>query len=66
MLDRDKDELLKKAYSAIVLYLSGGVLRKVALEKTDAGLWQKLENLYIAKSLTNRLYLKKQLFSIQM
>ena len=64
--DEEKDELLEKAYGQILLFLSDGVLRKVVQEKTAAGIWQKLENLYITKSLTNRLYLKKRLFTLQM
>ena len=53
--DEEKDELLEKAYGQIVLFFSDGVLRKVVQEKTAAGMWQKLKNLYITKSLTNRL-----------
>ena len=64
--DEEKDELLEKAYGQILLFLSDGVLRKVVQEKTAAGIWQKLENLYITKSLTNCLYLKKRLFTLQM
>ena len=64
--DEEKDKLLEKAYGQIVLFFSDGVLRKVVQEKTVAGIWQKLENLYITKSLTNRLYLKKRLFTLQM
>jgi len=52
-------ELDEKAHSAILLSLSGGVLREVASEETAAGLWKKLENLYMKKSLTNQLYLKQ-------
>ncbi|XXG89857.1 hypothetical protein AAC387_Pa12g1759 [Persea americana] len=64
--DEEKDGLLEKAYGQILLFLSDGVLRKVVQEETVAGIWQKLENLYITKSLTNRLYLKKRLFTLQM
>ena len=64
--NEEKDELLEKAYGRIVLFLSDGVLRKVVQKKTAAGMWQKLENLYIMKSLTNCLYLKKRLFTLQM
>ncbi|XXG39781.1 hypothetical protein AAC387_Pa01g0653 [Persea americana] len=64
--DEEKDELLEKAYGQILLFFSDGVLRKVVQEKTAAGIWQKLENLYITKSLMNCLYLKKRLFTLQM
>ena len=38
----------------------------MAKEKTVAGLWAKLENLYMTKSLANRLYIKKKMFSLKM
>jgi len=41
-------------------------LRKVANEEIVAGLWKRLENLYMKKSLTNRLYLKQRLYTIKM
>lgn len=37
MSDKGKDELLEKAYGAIVLHLSDKVLRKVARGETIAG-----------------------------
>jgi len=58
-------EFDEKAYSAILLSLSNGVLREVADEETAAGLWKKLENLYMKKSLTNRLYLKQRLYTLK-
>ena len=66
MSESNKDELLEKAYSALVLCLSDGVLQKVAGEQTASELWQKLENLYVDKSLENRLYLKKKLLNLKM
>jgi hypothetical protein len=59
-------ELKEKAHSAILLSLSDWVLRKVANEEIVAGLWKRLENLYMKKSLTNRLYLKQRLYTIKM
>ncbi|KAH9751243.1 Integrase catalytic domain-containing protein [Citrus sinensis] len=40
--------------------------RKGAKEKTVAGLWANLERLYMTKSLANRLYIKKKMFSLRM
>jgi hypothetical protein len=48
-------ELEEKAHNFILLSLSDGVLRKVAIEETAVGLWKKLESLYMKKSLTNHL-----------
>jgi hypothetical protein len=59
-------ELDEKAHSAILLSLSNGVLRDVADEETAAGLWKKLENLYMKKFLTNKLYFKQWLYALKM
>ena len=42
------------------------VLREVTDEDTAAGLWKRLENIYMKKSLTNRLYLKQRLYTLKM
>jgi len=55
-----------KAHSAIQLCLADSVLREVADEETAKGLWDKLEGLYMKKSLTNRLYLKQRLYTLKM
>jgi hypothetical protein len=59
-------EFDEKAHSTILLSLSDGVLREDADEETAAGLWKRLENPYMKKSLTNRLYLKQRLYTIKM
>jgi len=59
-------ELEEKSHSAILMSLLDAVLREVADEETIAGLWKKLENLYMKKSLTNCLYLKQQLYTLKM
>ena len=59
-------ELEEKAHNLILLSLSDGVLREVAGEETAAGLWKKLESLYMKKSLTNRLFLKQRLYTLRM
>ena len=42
------------------------VLYNVMNEKTTAALWCMLESLYMAKSLSNKLFMKKQLYSLRM
>ncbi|KAL5818745.1 hypothetical protein ACOSQ4_022587 [Xanthoceras sorbifolium] len=64
--DKDKDEILEKAHSAILLNLEHEDLRDVSEEDIAAKLWLKLESLYMTKSLTNWLYLKKRLYILQM
>ena len=51
-------EIMKKAHSAIILNLDDKVLREVAREETASAMWKKLDDLYMTKSLANRLYLK--------
>ena len=66
MSDEETDELMEKAHSVILLCLGNEVLCEVAKKDTTAKLWLKLESLYMTKSLTNRLYLKKRLYTLQM
>ena len=54
---------LRKAHSVVVLCLGDKVLREVAKETTAAGILEKLENLYMTKSLANRLFMKQRLYS---
>ena len=42
-----------KALSTIQLCLSDATLKKVLSETTAMGLWKKLEEMYMKKSLTN-------------
>ncbi|GKC60900.1 zinc finger, CCHC-type containing protein [Tanacetum coccineum] len=42
------------------------VLREVTGETTAAGVWSKLETFYMKKSLVNKLYLKKKLYTLCM
>nr|GEW01469.1 retrovirus-related Pol polyprotein from transposon TNT 1-94 [Tanacetum cinerariifolium] len=54
------------ATSALILCLGDRVLREITKETTAMGIWKKLEPLYMTKSLANRLYLKKKLYTFQM
>ena len=56
--DGEKKQILDKAYRALILWLGDKVLREVSKEKSAAGVWSKLESLYMTKSLANRLFLK--------
>ncbi|KAI0516536.1 hypothetical protein KFK09_009213 [Dendrobium nobile] len=59
-------EIQLKAHSIIILSIVDEVLREVAEEDTALKVWRKLESIYMKKSLTNRLLLKKQLYTLQM
>jgi hypothetical protein len=48
------------------LSLVDEVLREVVDEKMEVGLRLKLESRYMTKSLTNHLYMKQRLYTIQM
>nr|GEY40080.1 zinc finger, CCHC-type [Tanacetum cinerariifolium] len=61
-----KVELNKKAHIAVILCLGNKVLREVTGETTAAGVWLKLETLYMTKSLAKKLYLKKKLYTFYM
>ncbi|GJW67384.1 retrovirus-related pol polyprotein from transposon TNT 1-94 [Tanacetum coccineum] len=62
----EKAALMKKAYSILILCLGDRVLREVTKETTAAGIWTKLTSLYMTKSLANRPYLKKKLYTYYM
>lgn len=59
-------KMIEKTHSAIKLSLGDMVLRQVSKEKIVTGVWSKLEGLYMTKSLVNRLYVKKALYSFKM
>ncbi|KAH9782268.1 hypothetical protein KPL71_008823 [Citrus sinensis] len=51
----DLPDVLDRAHSVIILSLGDGVLREVGGEKTAAGLWKKLEDLYTKKSMAKKI-----------
>ena len=59
-------EIDSKAPSAIQLCFSNELLREVVKETTTKGIWEKLESLYMAKSITNRLILKNRLYDLRL
>nr|GEW90310.1 retrovirus-related Pol polyprotein from transposon TNT 1-94 [Tanacetum cinerariifolium] len=61
-----KDVLNKKSHSAVILCLGNKVLREVTEQMTAAGVWLKLETLYMKNPLANMLYLKKKLYTFYM
>ncbi|GJU84587.1 hypothetical protein Tco_1292133 [Tanacetum coccineum] len=61
-----KAELNKKAHSVVILCLGNKVLREVTGDTTVVRVWSKLETLYMTKSLANKLYLKKMLYTFYM
>ena len=66
MEDDEWNDIDFRAKPTIILCISDEVLYNVMNEETTAGLWCRLESLYITKSLSNKLFMKKQLYSFQM
>jgi hypothetical protein len=64
--DEDCDEIDARALSAICMCLATDVLFNIVAEKTTTHLWMNLEILYMMKSLTNMIFLKRQLYSLRM
>lgn len=66
LTDEQKDELMERAHSTILLSLGDEVLQEVADVTTAPSLWLRLESKYMTKSLTKRLYLKQRLYTLKM
>jgi len=54
-----------KVASTIQLCLADEVMYNVMIEETAIGLWSRLQ-MYMTKNLSNKLYLKKQLYGLRM
>ena len=63
--DADK-ELQESAYSIIILCLANNILRQIDGEDTGYKVQKKFEQLYLTKSLTNRILLKEKFFGFKM
>ncbi|KAL5564372.1 hypothetical protein UlMin_027536 [Ulmus minor] len=62
----EKSEMFKTAYSTLFLHLSDNVLRQVDGLEIIAEIWKKLEELYLVKSLPNKIYLLERFFGFRM
>ncbi|KAL2498694.1 Uncharacterized protein Adt_24244 [Abeliophyllum distichum] len=59
-------EMNEIAYSSIFLHLTDNVLRQVSEQKTAVELWKRLNDLFMIKTLPNKVYLLEKLFSFKM
>ena len=64
--DVEKKEIQESTFSIIVLCLADNVLRRIDREKTAFGVWKRLEEFFMTKSLTNRIMLKEKFFRFHM
>ena len=66
MEDDDWNDINFRAKAMIILCLSDEVLYNVMNEETTADLWCRLKSVYMTKSLSNKLFMKKQLYNLRM
>lgn len=66
IIDEQWVKLDMKGVSAIHLCLADSALFNIVEEKTTLAFWEKLEKLYEAKTKTNKVFLKKQIYSLKM
>jgi len=66
MEDDEWNDIDFRAKATIILCLSDELLYNVINKKTTGGLWCKVESLYMTKSLLNKLFMKKHLYSLRM
>lgn len=66
MKDEDWEELDLEARATIILCLERDVAFLVNEEATAVVVWSKLENNFMMKTLTNRIYLKSKLYTCKM
>ena len=60
------NKINRKAIFAIKMHVTNKVLRNMISEKNANDMWNRLEKMYIGKSMTNKLNLKNQLFKLEM
>ena len=66
MTNKEWEDLDEKSLSTIHLCLVDDVLFNTIEDDTTSSLWRKLESLYMTNSLMSIIYLKRQLYSLQM
>lgn len=66
MKDSDWEELDMEARASIILCLERDVAFMMDDEGTASGVWEKLEANFMTKTLTNRIYIKSQLYTCKM
>ena len=66
MTDEEWEEMEMKVVSTIRLCLAPEVKYNVLNETSMVDSWKKLENMYMSKSLTSHLFLKKELYQLKM
>lgn len=63
---KESETVMKQARSAIIMNLADNVLRQVIGEKTALGIWNRLNQLYMAKSTATKIFLKGEFYGFKM
>jgi hypothetical protein len=66
MTNEEWEDMDARALSTIQLCLVDDVLFNIIGEETTTGLWNMMKSLYMTNSLTNQIYLKRQLYNLKM
>jgi hypothetical protein len=66
MSDPEWSDIDQRAISTIEMYITDDVLNHVISAISAKDMWKKLEAIYLGKSLSNKLFLKKKLFKLEM
>jgi hypothetical protein len=66
MSDPEWSDIDQRAISTIEMYITDDVLYHVISAISAKDMWEKLEAIYLGKSLSNKLFLKKKLFKLEM
>ena len=66
MEDGEWNNIDFRAKTMIILCLSDEVLYNMMNEETTVALWFRLKSLYMTTSLSNKLFMKKQLYILRM
>jgi hypothetical protein len=66
MSNPEWSDIDQRAISTIEMYITDDVLNHVISAISAKDMWEKLEAIYLGKSLSNKLFLKKKLFKLEM
>ncbi|CAL8115733.1 unnamed protein product [Prunus armeniaca] len=66
MTDAKWTKVLKKAKSSIEIHLTRSVRSHITEKMTAQEAWEKLENVYMGKTVSNKLFLKDELFRLRL
>jgi hypothetical protein len=66
MKDNEWKAIESKCVSTIYLHIVNSIINNVVNEETTPELWVKMKNLYLAKSLSNELLRKQELYKLKM